>query len=113
MSNPGVGQEIQAGEWVSDEEFVRGHVPLHAIAGRASHYEIAWNVGSAQCDGVNVIERSDLDAEERAAVHAAASTITHGRALDGSLIAAAHGVPWPAREAAWRSGKGDSVKALA
>lgn len=60
-----------------------------------------------------MVERRDRELERRAAVHAAAATVTHGRALGGALQVGGRHAARMAVEAAGRAWEGDPRKGLA
>jgi hypothetical protein len=60
-------------------------------------------------EGMYVVERREVELEPRAAVNAAAATITHGRPLERSLLMTG----WDLLKStanAWRSWEGDTVE---
>ena len=95
------------------EELVRQHVGLEAVAGAAGGDEVAGGGDPALRERMDMVERRDRELERRAAVHAAAATVTHGRALGGALQVGGRHAARMAVEAAGRAWEGDPRKGLA
>jgi len=88
MHGAGVVDEVHPRPRVSHEKFSRQHVSLEPIAARARGHEVAGRCRATVSERMHVVERRVLEIEERGAVHAAASAVSHGGALDGSLLGA-------------------------
>jgi hypothetical protein len=86
MHRSGVRDEILAGPGVAREELRRQEIAFEAIARSAGENDVARNVRAAVRQRLNVIQRGEIEFQVRAAVHAAAAAIAHGRTLDGALL---------------------------
>jgi hypothetical protein len=109
MHCPRVEDEVQPGPRVSREKLRRQHVSLESITARARRDEIPCRVPAAMGDGVNVIERGEVDLEGGGAVDATAAAVTHRRALDRALLVTRWHVLGSARGPG-NAGEGDVMK---
>lgn len=87
MHRARVSHEIGAGPWIGREEIIWKEIGFQPIAVRAGENDVALMVDAAMGERVNVVKRRRVDVERCCAVDAAATTVTHGRALDGALEA--------------------------
>ncbi len=85
MHRARVSHEIRAGPGVLCEEVVREGVALQLIAANTGENDVPWMVDATMCEGIDVIERGRLEVQRLGAVDAAATTVTHGCTLDGTL----------------------------
>ena len=86
MHRSRVRDEVLPGPRIAREKLRRQQVALQTIARPAGEDDVARDVRAAVRERMNVIQSGEIEFQMRAAVHAAAATITHGRALDGALL---------------------------
>jgi hypothetical protein len=86
MNGASVSHEVGASPGIGGEEFVRKVVAFQAITVRAREDDIAGMVRAPMSEWIDVIKRCRFEVEPGPAVHAAASAVAHGRALDRSLV---------------------------
>lgn len=101
--------EVLTGPRIAGEELRRQKISLEAIAGTAGEDNVAGNVSAAVGQRVDVVQGGEIEFQMCAAVHAAAATIAHGRALDGALLIPRE-KPFAAMGDAGGSREGDSVE---
>jgi len=109
MHRAGVRYEIQSSPRIPTEEFGRQQVAFQAITARTGGDDVARDVRAPVREGMDVVQRSQLEVERGSAVDATATAVAHRGALDRALLMAGSHVldpPWRAGCA----GKGDAVK---
>ena len=102
MHGARVVDEVQARPRTAREELTWQQIGLQTIAAATSQDEVARMVGATSGERQDVIQRGVLEIETRPAVHAAATTVTHGRALERTLLVGRMGLArttWRARDA--------------
>lgn len=81
-----VSHEVDPGPGVGGEELRRELIALQMITAAARENDIAMAVRAAMRERVDVVERRRVEVQCRAAIHASAPAIAHGRALDRALV---------------------------
>jgi hypothetical protein len=82
-----VAHEVGAGPGIGREEIIWKEIGFQPIAVRAGENDVALMVDAAMRERVNVVKRRRVNVQRSGAVDAAATTVTHGRSLDGALVA--------------------------
>jgi len=104
-----VRDEVLSCPRVASEELRRQEISLEAVAGAAREDHVAWNVCAAVRERMDMIERGEIEFQVRAAVHAAAAAVAHGRMLDRAFLVPRK-EPFVAVADAGGSGERDSVE---
>ena len=109
-----IQQKIHPRQRISNEEIVRQHVALEAIAGTAGRDQVAVRGHPPAGTRVHVIDRRMIMLERRAAVHAAAAAVAHHGALEcpPEINVAKVGAVTPPEKSARRAGEADAMNAV-
>lgn len=85
MHRARIAHEIRPCPGVLGKELVREGIAFQLIAAMAGEDDVARMVDAAVCEGIDVIQRGRLEVQRLGAIDAAATTVTHGCTLDGTL----------------------------
>jgi hypothetical protein len=86
MYGTSIPHEVGAGPGIGGEENRRKEVRLEAIAARAREDNVPRMMRAAVRERIYVIERCGFEVEGGGAVDAAATAVSHGRALYRALV---------------------------
>jgi hypothetical protein len=99
MHGARVRDEIESGPRVPRKEFRRQQIALQPIAAAAGEDDVARDMSASVRERMHVIERGDVEIEQRPAVDAAVVAIAHRGVLDRALEAARRNAVSGARSA--------------
>ena len=109
MHGASVGDEVLSCPRIAGEKFGRQQISLETVARGAREHDVPRRVRPAMGEWMYVVERREVEFEQRAAVHAAAAAVTHGSSLERSLLMSG-GDLLDSTADAWRSWEGDTVE---